>query len=156
MTKAARRPKFRERELKLSDAVNEAYSELESLATEMREAFDNMPEGLQGSDKGQAREAAADDLEGISEPDVPKSLDVETNVVKWTVPARSPSQERRLSRATRRDDAVQTLTAVNDYLEKLQEDSARSDEEKQEAADFVDELLSAIETAEGVEFPGMY
>ncbi len=42
------------------EAIKEA---LDTLKSDEREAFDNMPEGLQQSDRGQASEAAADALD---------------------------------------------------------------------------------------------
>ncbi len=41
--------------------------DLEDVASEEREAFDNMPEGLQQSEKGQASSDAADTLESANE-----------------------------------------------------------------------------------------
>lgn len=43
--------------------LQEIQPELESLATEEREAYDNMPESLQDGEKGEAANAAADALE---------------------------------------------------------------------------------------------
>jgi hypothetical protein len=53
----------RDRIAKLTDTLGELQSELESLAEEEREAFDNMPESLQSSDRGQAAETASDALD---------------------------------------------------------------------------------------------
>jgi len=39
--------------------------EIEGLDEYEREKFDNLPEGIQASDRGQAIEAAADSLDGI-------------------------------------------------------------------------------------------
>jgi hypothetical protein len=46
--------------------MEEAYSEITSLAEEMREWYDNLTEGLQSTDRGQRVSDAADTLEGIS------------------------------------------------------------------------------------------
>ena len=43
--------------------LNANLSELQSLAVEEQEAFDNMPESLQGGDKGQDAQTAIDTLE---------------------------------------------------------------------------------------------
>ena len=45
------------------DKVREAIEEIRSVAEGEREKFDNLTEGLQGGERGQAIEAAADGLE---------------------------------------------------------------------------------------------
>lgn len=47
------------------EAWEEALGLIESAADDEREYFDNMPESLQGSEKGMAAEAAAEMLEGV-------------------------------------------------------------------------------------------
>jgi predicted nucleic acid-binding Zn-ribbon protein len=47
---------------KLRDQIEDLKEQIDYLQTEEQDAFDNMPEGLQGSDKGQAIETAADHL----------------------------------------------------------------------------------------------
>lgn len=48
---------------KVVGILNEQLSELQMLATEEQEAFDNMPEGLQSSENGQKTEENAQALE---------------------------------------------------------------------------------------------
>ena len=43
--------------------IEEAKEAVDSVASEEREAFDNMPEGVQSSDRGQQMEGNADALE---------------------------------------------------------------------------------------------
>lgn len=51
-------------------AVDDLQEAIESVQSDEREYFDNMPESLQGGDKGQAAEAACDKLqEAIDELD---------------------------------------------------------------------------------------
>lgn len=45
--------------------VGEAWGILEAVADEEREAFENLPEGLQQADRGQAMEEIADKLDEI-------------------------------------------------------------------------------------------
>lgn len=55
---------------KVSDAramLEEFVAELEQMAADEREKFDNMPEGLQQAERGQAIEAAADALDSMLE-----------------------------------------------------------------------------------------
>lgn len=49
------------------EAWEEAAAIIESCADEEREYYDNMPESLQGSDKGLGAEAAAELLEGVKD-----------------------------------------------------------------------------------------
>jgi len=45
--------------------IEEAQSEVQNIAEEERESFDNMPEGLQEGERGQQISENADDLEGV-------------------------------------------------------------------------------------------
>src|ERR1035437_3724009 len=54
----------------IGDLVEDAFSEFESLAGELSEWYDNLPEGFQQGDKGSAIEEAKDSLENISQPNV--------------------------------------------------------------------------------------
>jgi len=165
MVKAA--PKYQARELTVADAVSEAFSELQQLGEEMRDAFDNTPESLQGSGVGEARGEAADALENLSEPDAPDEL--AAIMVNWSVRVRTPSQQRKLSRADRRDDATSTLSAVISKLEDIRDYEPETDDEGKvtgerefseeqvdAAGDFIDEVQNLIDEAEAVTFPGMY
>ena len=53
----------RERLAKLAEQVEGIKLELESLRFEEQEAFDNMPESLQGAERGQAMESAINAME---------------------------------------------------------------------------------------------
>lgn len=56
----------KDRRKRLSDIIAKLevlQSEIQSLAEEERECFDNMPEGLQESERGSAIEDNADDLD---------------------------------------------------------------------------------------------
>lgn len=58
----------KERRLRLCEIVerlNLIESELEAIAEEERDFFDNLPDGLQCSDRGLVVEAAADELDNI-------------------------------------------------------------------------------------------
>lgn len=48
------------------DLINEAKGIFDLVMAEEQEAFDNLPEGLQGADKGQAMETAIAALEDAS------------------------------------------------------------------------------------------
>lgn len=48
---------------KVAALLSEARGELENIASDEREAFDNMPEGLQQSEKGERASEIADSLD---------------------------------------------------------------------------------------------
>lgn len=153
----------------VSGAVSDAFSALQSLGEELREWYDNLPEGLQGGSKGDALSEAADILEGLSEPDVPDSV-AEVAVNYSTLPSR------RQSRRERRDEAVQLLAHAVDALQEsidnaqseLNDLQSADETEANDAAETAlqeivdegesarDEIQQVIDEAEGVEFPGMY
>lgn len=65
MNKARRKTisELRERLDALKTAADELESEIETIRDEEQEYFDNMPESLQGGDKGQAAEEAVSHLD---------------------------------------------------------------------------------------------
>jgi len=144
--------------------VEDAYSEIESLASEARECADNMEAGNLGqTQRCQTFAETADTLEGISAPDVPDAFD-EVEVV------RLPTLSDSTSRAHRLSEAVSDLQLACDEVESWLEDNKQSgadatDEEEEKEADEVDadaveaaieEIRGHADEAEGVEFPGMY
>lgn len=56
----------RNRIAEIMDRLNEIADEICEVAQEERDAFDNLPESIQYSERGEAMEAAADDLEEVS------------------------------------------------------------------------------------------
>lgn len=144
--------------------VEDAYSEIESLASEARECADNMEAGNLGqTQRCQTFAETADTLEGISAPDVPDAFD-EVEVV------RLPTLSDSTSRAHRLSEAVSDLQLACDEVESWLEDNKQSgadatDEEEEKEDDEVDadeveaaiqEIRDHADEAEGVEFPGMY
>jgi polyhydroxyalkanoate synthesis regulator phasin len=55
--------KRRESITKLIGQIDDLKSQIETLTEEEQDAYDNMPESLQGGDKGDAAQAAIDALE---------------------------------------------------------------------------------------------
>lgn len=53
----------RKRLQEIADTLEDQLSALEEIRDEEQEAFDNLPEGFQGSDQGQAMEECADALD---------------------------------------------------------------------------------------------
>lgn len=151
--------KFEEKKMSLADAVSTAFGEITSLGEEMREAFDNTPESLQQSGVGEARGEAADNLENISEIDVPDILqdtDAKKFEVTWSEPVRTAKQAMKLSRSARRDDALMMLDACVEFLNELADKESESEEIRDAAKELSDELENAKGEIEAVEFPGMF
>ena len=51
---------------KIIERLEDIAAELDALADEERDAFYNLPESIQYSERGEAMEAAADELEDVS------------------------------------------------------------------------------------------
>jgi len=70
---------------RLSDAegrIASACEDVRGVGEELREWFDNLPEGLQGADKGDALQTAADELESIAD----EASDVASRISDVEVP----------------------------------------------------------------------
>lgn len=149
----------------VADAVSMAFGALEELAGECREIVDGASEGLSQTQRIQTLDETASQLEGLSEPEVPDLLGQQR--IEYVEATKS----RGVSRAARRDNAVSALQAVVECLEerladleeKLKDGRAvtkvSTDNVEGEIATVEglrDECQSAIDEAEGCEFPGMY
>ena len=150
-------------------ACDEAASEIESLAGEMRDWYDNMGENLQQSDKGSRLEEAADALESIEVPDRPE---VAGHISFVHLPSLDASSRgKRASEAA--DQLRSSAEAVRDFIgENQPEEGENTDEttmtftendEKvevkvdwSELESFADDCETAADDLEAVEFPGMY
>jgi hypothetical protein len=144
-------------------AISDGFSELLTLGEEMREICDNTPENLQSSSKYEEREAAADALENLSEPDVPES--VADIAVNFSI---MPHKRSYVSRSDRRHEAIQYLQAAIDVLnenveawreaekELVAADPDKTDPRISDAEELIEEVQEAIDEGEAVEFPGMY
>jgi hypothetical protein len=110
----------------------------------LREAYDNAPDSLQDTAANQAREEAASALEGLQEPTVPDSLSglLVEQLRQRRYGKRGPS------RSDTRDDAVEQLRVVVEFLEGREGDD--------EAAALCEELVTLCDEAEDVSFPGHY
>jgi seryl-tRNA synthetase len=125
----------------LADLVSSAVNDLMELGNELREWYDNLPDGLQ---EGRSDiDEAASELENISEPDVPEKLaglEVEHSYV--TRPSRQQG------RSWRQGDATEMLDTAIQFLEGL--------EDNDEAEELARELNEIKDNADGVSMPGMY
>jgi hypothetical protein len=144
--------------------IADAFSEIEELGNEMREAFDNTPESLQGSGAGEQRGEAADALESLhgDQPDVP---DICTEMQVYFLPSKDTSS--RSKRASAVQDMLSSAAGeirsyIENYEEEEKEKGQKEGEEKKDAPD-MDELESLADKLEeigeevaNVTFPGMY
>jgi len=140
----------------LGDLLSDAQSELEELGNEMRDAFDNTPEGLQKSPIGEARESAADMLEALEMPDLPENI-ASIGYIYSHLPLK-----KKASRSDRRNAAVDKVATVIGYLGDLRdvedglEENKKNNDRIEELETLIEELESYQSDAESVEFPGMY
>lgn len=143
--------KTKEVESTVADAVSAAFGELESLAEECREVVDNAPEGLRSTARIEMLDQAASELESLSEPDVPDYLGpTKVTYAEWS----SARKGRGLSRG---DRCAAACAIVEDVVSVLNEELDDADSDKRDEIEALrDELDQARETAEGLEFPGMF
>ena len=135
----------------VADFVEQAFSIAEEVGGELREAFDNAPENLKGSDVNTRREAAADTLEGLSPPDVDDllgQLDCACQIDGGKIYRGRMSQSRacRIANAVSMIDAAQS--AVQEWLDAHDElpDADMDDPESlRERADAIDRALEVAD-----------
>jgi hypothetical protein len=126
----------------------------------MQEAFDNMPESLQGGDLGQRRQEAADNLSNLNErPDVPDGCG-EISLVFWP----SLNSDSRSKRASEAADMLNSAAlAIREHLEAVPDlaiegifPDGTEAPDTSEWEELADKLENDASELEGVEFPGMY
>lgn len=135
----------------VGNLIGDAFSEIQSLAEEMRDAYENTPDSLKEADVGSRRGEAADALENIQDaPDVPEMAET---ISCYYCPAFDLS-----SRSKRANDTGDMLSmaadAIRDFVaERKEEDEEFEDGELNELADECERVQGELE---GVEFPGMF
>jgi hypothetical protein len=143
--------KYEEIKSTIADAVSSAIGELTALAEEVREVVDNASGGLENTPRIQTLDETATALEEIEDIEIDErigKLEISYNQEK------SNRKGRGLSRASRRDNAVQIFDAV---LEKLGElEPQESNDNEPDYTSLINDLEVIKENAEGVEFPGMF
>ena len=142
--------------------IEDAYNIAGELRDEMQEAFDNMPESLQGGDIGSRREEAASALDDVAN-NQPDSCDAEINAIfRPHLDANSRSK-----RAAEAADMLQTAAgAIREYIESLEAEEEGEKVEGEEVAtpaadvdalnDLADHIEDDASNLENVDFPGMY
>jgi len=136
--------------------IGNAYSDLMSLAEEMRDWASNMEgTGLENTEKYQTVSETADALDSLNEAEVPASLAELTVTYQETLPY---DKRRGPSRATRRDNCVAMLQQSIEALQALRdaEGPPLSEEDLQNLEALADDLQETIDEVEGLEFPSMF
>lgn len=132
--------------------IGDAYSEVQSLAEEMREWADNMEEKFSQTSKYDDVSSAADTLENISEADLPDDMPAITTAWLETV---HKSKKRSPSRAVRASNVETMLRAAEEAIR-----AHIGHKEPSELIDALSELAEKLsEDADeiaGVEFPGAF
>ena len=125
--------------------IEDAYGEFSSLAEELQDWYDNLPEQFQDGEKGEQLQEAIDQLQTVDLPDLNYELLDKLSQVTY-IPAVDLA-----SRQKRFDDAIGRLEAAYEELTEVTEDDG-----DEELLDYCQELASEIEEAKDlqVEFPG--
>jgi len=160
-------------------AVEQGGSDIRELQDEMQNWYDGMSENLQGGQKGSDVEQAANDLDECA--DALESIDFPSWLAdtQVTYSIRSKGGRKGDPRWLRRDNAVAAVEAVIDLARSYSEnaqglleggpddcdsfevegetlDRDTLEARRDEAETLADELEGAKDTADAVEFPGMY
>lgn len=136
-------------------ALEDARSVIEELGQEMRDWFDNTPEGLQNSDKMQRVDEAANTLEEAASTleDAPECAE---KIPEFEY---LPCLKRHPSRAARLSEAIATLDATIDAVNAFTQHATNPPDPviAEELLSWVsDSLDSTKDMLSDVEFPGMY
>jgi hypothetical protein len=127
-----------------------AYAEIETLADELSEAFENMPESLQGSELGERRSEASQELMEIAEdpPMVPEEF---ASVELLHIPSTKVS-----SRGDRAEEAASRMKAVAQKLSELLQTTKTRKSVAANVEEVCEQLEDHANAVRDIEFPGMY
>jgi hypothetical protein len=134
----------------LEHHVASAYSEIETLADELSEAFENMPESLQGSNLGEMRSEASRELMEIAD-EVPMVPEEFASVELLHLPSTKVS-----SRGDRAEEAASRMEAVADRLNEIVQNTKIRKSVAATVEEVLDQLTDHASAVRDVEFPGMY
>lgn len=109
----------------LEDIVSAAQSEVESLAGELRGWHDNLPEGINSSDKAAEIDEAASTLENITFPDPPDSV-AAIKVLHLPALELDSRPKRSAEVVSMLEDAITALNANADDLRQALEDAKKA------------------------------
>lgn len=159
----AKRYKTTTHDSSIMDAVEDAKSVVEELASEMSEWRDNMEEKLSQTEKYERVSEAADCLEGSGYDylDVPQAITDhgELSNLTFKVSQIAPYGRKAHPRWMRLANAVACLEGAHNELSRFLDAAPEEDateELRREVEDFVGEIQDVIDELNSVEFPGMY
>jgi len=129
----------------------EAYEVLDELKGELQDAYDNMPEGLQGGSVGEARQEAISQLETIADDatTLPDSISA-IRIVHYPLLKQSSRSDRAYEAAAKIKAACQEIQKYVSSGVKLKKVDVTELEECRE------QLENQAGDIEGIEFPGMF
>jgi len=143
----------------LEDLASAAQSEVESLAGELRDWHDNLPEGINSSDKAAEIDEAASTLENITFPDLPDSLST-IKVLHLPALEQDSRPKRSAEVVSMLDDAIAALNSKADDLRQALEDARKAEgnadeaepakEEEPNPQEMIDEIESFVSDLEDV------
>jgi len=115
----------------LEDLVSAAQGEVESLGSELRDWHDNLPEGINSSDKASEIDEAASTLESITFPDVPEGL-CKIKVMHLPALEQDSRPKRSAEVVSMIEDAIGALNAKADDLKQAIEDAKKAEGDAKE------------------------
>lgn len=118
----------------LEDIVSAAQSEVESLAGELRDWHDNLPEGINSSDKAAEIDETASTLENITFPDLPDSLST-IKVLHLPALEQDSRPKRGAEVVSMLDDAIAALNSKVEDLRQAVDDANKPEGDASEASD---------------------
>ena len=123
---------------------------MDELQGELQEAYEKMPEGLQGSPVGEARSEAADQLGDISDPPELPPYVSSLKIVHY------PSLHQ-TGRRQRAYEAAEMMQAVAKAIRQYRENEAKlTKTEAKDLDECCQQLEGHAEELDSVEFPGMF
>lgn len=135
-------------ETTVASAIEDAFSEISELATELRDWEESMSDNFSGTEKYQLVSEAADALEEHQELGVDLPDAISSTSIKVTQGVKKYKSDGALSRAARLGNAVLAMRGAQEHVTSL--DDA---DNFQELADRLDELADAWDS---IDIPTMY
>lgn len=130
----------------IGELVSSVYNDIVELKDELESWYDNMPESLQGGDKGQILQDSISCLDSVYEPDVDENISKISVVFVPRIP-------KRYSRSERHSLCVDILEFVSSTLkDALDSDGSLEDSVMDLLADIEETLMEL----QNVEYPGMF
>jgi len=133
-----------------SDLQAQAANGIEELGSELRSWHDNLPDGINSSDKASEIDEAASALEGLSVPDVPEALAGDS--IYFLPGLELDSRPKRAAEIGR---IISTLTDAAEQKKVEIAEEAPESEDIQEIESFIGDLENAASELESVSFPCM-